>query len=176
MIRHLHVPVLVASMLLTGCSCEQSPQSPIIRRKPLEMPYPYNMSQGEKEQFLKRVRTLRAGEAYEVVLNALGPPYSESAIQAKGPNSPVRGTSIKYYLRKLGRGVNDKYDQCVSLNFDNDKRLTSVDTNVAELTFGSLTGLNTGMAHMDEAGKPDGGATRGQGDTWTKREDPMGGR
>ena len=41
----------------------------------------------------------------------------------------------------------------ISLDFDTNKRLTAIDTNIAGLTFGSLTGINTGMTKMDEVEK-----------------------
>ena len=49
-----------------------------------------------------------------------------------------------YYLKKLNDGVNESYDQYICLEFNNDHRLTSIDTNIAGLTFDAFTGVNIG--------------------------------
>ena len=161
--------LILASTVITGCSCKEASNSAVGPSRlsdnnsiktnlPYEsilwkITYPFEMGDEEKNKFLGTLKTLKPGDEYDTVVRFLGRPYSQHLIAGKEPRAPVRGISLTYYLKKPGDGVNDKYDHNISLDFDTNKRLTAIDTNIAGLTFGSLTGINTGMTKMDEVEK-----------------------
>jgi hypothetical protein len=116
----------------------------------MKLTYPYEMNRTERTRFLGKLAALYRGETYEEVVKVLGPPFSQDKISAKENERPL-GIRLHYYMKKLGNGMNERFDYCVSLNFGTDNRLLSIDTNVAGLTFGALTGINTAGAKMDTA-------------------------
>jgi outer membrane protein assembly factor BamE (lipoprotein component of BamABCDE complex) len=83
------------------------------------------MGEAEKKAFFEKLETVRRRESYDEVVKVLGSPFSQNAISAKKHDRPL-GTRLTYYVRKLGDGVNERYDQSVTLDFDNDKKLVAV--------------------------------------------------
>ena len=96
--------------------------------------FPYEMGEAEKQHFLDKFKTLRQGEPYKEVVELLGPPYRQQRISAMEHARPL-GIRLIYYVKKLDNGVNVKFDQFVSLEFDNDLKLASVGLqNLSELS------------------------------------------
>jgi outer membrane protein assembly factor BamE (lipoprotein component of BamABCDE complex) len=89
------------------------------------MAYPYEISEAGKKMFTDRLVKLRVGDKCTKVVTLLGPPFSQEPIAAKEHDKPL-GMRVTYYFKKKGDGVNERYDQSVTLDFDNDKRLVRV--------------------------------------------------
>jgi hypothetical protein len=135
--------------IAVGCSNEVG-RSTADNSPTMRLSFPYDMDVSEKKAFCDKLQSLRPGQAIDEVRKFLGPPFYQEQIRGKESNAPVTGIRLTYYLKKLGDGVNEKLDQYVNLIFNNDGHLIAIDTNIAGLTFGSLTGINTGTAKMIE--------------------------
>ena len=107
---------------LGSCSVDDAPPSGASKHTDMEITYPYEMLPGVKFAFFAKIKALRRGETRANVVRLVGPPDTQYNISAKEHNRPL-GTRLCYYVKKLDTGVNEKYDQSVSIDFDNDDKL-----------------------------------------------------
>jgi uncharacterized protein YuzE len=73
------------------------------------------------------------GDSYEQVVKLLGAPQEENAIRGKGGNAPVTGTATMYAIKEAGgHSGEDNRDGCVSLIFDNNGKVMSIETQLGK--------------------------------------------
>jgi hypothetical protein len=115
---------------------------------------PFEWSREEKKQFLDKIKALRTGDKIDDVVKLLGPPYSSEQSAGKKIDD-IRGPWVSYYLKKQDNLLsNEKNDQALDLEFNSDNRLVSIHTNIKGLRFGSLTGINSEGAVLENLGDP----------------------
>lgn len=128
---------ILAVALMAGCSVGQTnqPIQPTTRDNSVTTNFPYELTSEQKAKFIETVKNLRVGDSYDNVTQQLGQPWSESVIQGKEADAPVKGISVNYYLRKQYRDrPNEREDRYVNIGFDNNRRLTDILTNIEGLS------------------------------------------
>lgn len=147
-----HITVLLAVAHLAGCAGASPPPPTGTGAQPVKMTYPYAMSEENRRAFLDNVRALHPRQPLNEIVAILGSPDSRYTISAKEHGRPL-GIRICYYLKKIGDGVNEKYDQSVDLDLDNGGRLLSIGLqNLPELA-GRITGLPVTASRWDDSKK-----------------------
>jgi hypothetical protein len=84
-----------------------------------KLTYPYDLGEPEKQHFLDKFKALRPGQPYKAVVELLGAPHMQTKISAMEHDRSF-GIRLDYYVKKQDDGVNEKFDQSVTLDFDND--------------------------------------------------------
>jgi hypothetical protein len=146
--------IVVLIALATGCYRNTIQQPRLITVKTVTPSGPFEWSPIEKKNFLARLQRLKPGDEVDEVIALIGPPYCTQPNTIK-ESDKTRGTSVKYYLKKIGDAYdsNEKYDQLISLQFDVAGSLIAIDTNIRGLEFGPLTGINTEGTELDNQGR-----------------------
>jgi hypothetical protein len=139
----------ILNLAAYGCQPASTAPSGDPRAKFTPKAYPYEMAAERKTAFLEGVRTLRSGQQLNEVVRLLGPADRQYTISAKEHDRPL-GERITYYLRKKGDGVNEHFDQSVSVDFDVHDRLASLGIqNLPDLT-DQITNLPVSATYWNE--------------------------
>lgn len=110
--------ILILAIIFNVAGCGREPELGKRELTPVIMAYPYEMTSDRKKAFVEGIKSLHAGQSSNEVVKLLGHPDSQYTISAKEHDRPL-GRRFVYYLKKKGDGVNEEYDQSVSLDFDN---------------------------------------------------------
>jgi hypothetical protein len=98
-------------------------------------PVYWRLAKDQRDRLIAAVNGIRLGDEKEQVRAKLGKPDDELVLVPKGffPLKP-HGTSIKYQFARYEDGlVNEKWDQYLSLSFDNDGHLRQIFSTVPEM-------------------------------------------
>jgi hypothetical protein len=97
----------------------------------VKLNYPYEMTAREKQEFVKKLSKLRAGDGYKKIVQLLGTPYMQQFISAHEKSDEVKGKSLVYYLKKRDSDVSQT-DEFVELNLDMRGKLVELDSDNLE--------------------------------------------
>ena len=90
----------------------------------------YEMPVNDMMRFRNLVNQIKLGDSSEQVISILGHPTYDQLIAGKEADAPIRGRSLKYYVRRYEKNiVNEKEDKLVSIIIDNSNRVVKVMSN-----------------------------------------------
>jgi hypothetical protein len=99
-------------LLVTAARAEQHPS--------------FELDASAKRKLVERAATLKVGDSFQTVTNALGVPTVDQRL-ARKESSRVIGRSLKYYAVIWERGlVNELHDELVDVMLDEKNRVRSV--------------------------------------------------
>lgn len=94
--------------------------------------YFYEMEEKKKEEFFKKLDLIKIGDSVQRVKTVLGEPTYDQKLVGKKGEYVVR--VLKYYIKILEKDiVNEKYDKSVRLLFNEENKLTEIESNIEGL-------------------------------------------
>jgi hypothetical protein len=90
------------------------------------------MEEKKKEEFFKKLDLIKIGDSVQRVKTVLGEPTYDQKLVGKKGEYVVR--VLKYYIKILEKDiVNEKYDKSVRLLFNEENKLTEIESNIEGL-------------------------------------------
>ena len=138
------------------------------KAEPVKIAYPYEMDSATRRTFLDKVKTLRRGDSYDRIVQLLGQPSNQYANSAMEHDRPL-GVCLTYHAKRLGDGVNLKYDAYLLVDLDNNQKLVwMAEHNLPEIAE-YVSAQNGNKSNRDNENNSSNGLTRRKKENKAKR-------